>query len=210
MRVERLVMGDMGVNTYIIIAEDQMTAAVIDPSTASEELRDAVKGLKVEWIMNTHGHFDHIGGNQALKEWTGAGIVIHENDAEMLTDPGKNLSASLGLRIASPPADILLKGGRSEFKAAGYLFEAILVPGHTKGCVGFYQEEDKIFFSGDFIFNGAIGRTDFPGGDYRAMQASLKMIMELPDDVTVYPGHDEPFVFGDARRDLQFYLRNME
>lgn len=210
MEIRKIVSGGFGVNTYVLLSTDKNSAAVIDPSVPSEEIIDAVRGLNLEYIVNTHGHFDHIGGNALVKMKTGAKIVIHEADADKLIDPSKNLSVLLGLQTVSEPADVLLRDGMGTLVMAGKTFEVIAVPGHSEGCVAFYQKENGVLFSGDFIFNGAIGRTDFPGSDFKQMQNSLVKILDLPDNVKVYPGHDEDFILGNAKKDLRFYLRGLE
>lgn len=209
MLIRKIVSGGFGVNTYVLLSDDKSSAAIIDPSVPSEEILDSVRGLNLEWIVNTHGHFDHIGGNSFIKMKTGAKIVIHEADADMLTDPAKNLSELLGIKTVSEPADVIIRGDTGTLKMAGEVFTILPVPGHSEGCIALYQKTSGILFSGDFIFNGAIGRTDFAGSDYRKMQRSLLSIMDLPDGVKVYPGHDEEFVLGGAKNDLRYYLRGL-
>lgn len=207
MKIQRFELGPIAVNTYIVQDEESKKAIIVDPADSSEELLEAALGLDVFYIVNTHGHFDHIAGNGFLKEKIKCPIVIHSADAPMLTDSLKNLSAPLFLPQVSPPADIIIEEEGFQIKAGACVFSVLFFPGHSDGCIGLYNSAEGVLFSGDFIFSNTIGRTDFPGGDKLKMRQSILKVINLPDETKVYPGHDMPFVLKEFKR---FYKDFME
>jgi len=198
MIVKRFTVGPLGTNCYIVICEDSKEAMVIDPGIHEDEyetvLDRVIRDVKVRYIVNTHGHFDHIMGNRVLKEKTGASIMIHCADRAMLTDPSLNLSWMLGLRIVSPPTDIFLEDGTT-FAVGDYRFKVIHTPGHSRGSISILG--DGIVFTGDTLFAGSIGRTDLPGSSFNDLIRSLlDRLMRLPDETKVYPGHGPQSLIG--------------
>lgn len=198
MIVKRFTVGPLGTNCYIVICEDSKEAMVIDPGIHEDEyetvLDRVIRDVKVRYIVNTHGHFDHIMGNRVLKEKTGASTMIHRADRAMLTDPSLNLSWMLGLRIVSPPTDIFLEDGTT-FAVGDYRFKVIHTPGHSRGSISILG--DGIVFTGDTLFAGSIGRTDLPGSSFNDLIRSLlDRLMRLPDETKVYPGHGPQSLIG--------------
>jgi len=195
MRILSWQVGPLATNCYAVLCEESREALIIDPGFSAGEERHVIdhvirRGFKVKFILNTHGHADHISGNGILKRLTDAWILIHEEDALMLTDPHENLSFMLGLTITSPRADRLLKD--EDLISLGDLdFKVIHTPGHTRGSISLFSMEEKIVFTGDTLFAGSIGRTDLPGSSFRDMMDSLRRLMELPDETIVYPGHGD-------------------
>jgi glyoxylase-like metal-dependent hydrolase (beta-lactamase superfamily II) len=174
---------------------------VIDPGDDAPEILAelAAAKLKVKYILNTHGHFDHVGANKKMKEATNAPILIHASDAPML--PTLSAHARMfGLSAEnSPEADQLIKDGDIISFGKNITLKVIHTPGHTPGGVSFYT--DKIVFVGDTLFAGSIGRTDFPGGDYDTLIASIqKKLFLLGDDVVVYTGHGPETTIGREKR----------
>lgn len=205
MKVLSLTVGALGVNCYIYYCEETKEAVIIDPGDFAEKilqmLRDAA--LQVKYIVNTHGHADHIGANQALKAATGAALLIHEADGAMLTEPKLNLSAFMGEPIVCDSADRFLKDGDTIAIGSGRLI-VLHTPGHTKG--GVCLLDANTLFSGDTLFDGSVGRCDFPGGSMKELTRSIKeKLMVLEDGVQVYPGHGDPTTIGRERR-LNPYL----
>ncbi|MDI3328790.1 MAG: MBL fold metallo-hydrolase [Alicyclobacillaceae bacterium] len=207
MLVERFVLNAMGTNCYVVAAREGGPAVVIDPAGPMEPVRSFLtrRGLKVEAIFQTHGHADHLLGLEELRRETGAPVYIHEGDAEMLTDPEKNLSAFLGSPVVCRPAEHRWRGGE-DFVAAGLRIRVIHTPGHTPGgvCLDIAPEGEalhpKVVFTGDTLFAGSIGRTDFPGGDYDQLIDSIRRhLLTLPDDTVIYPGHEGDSTIGDER-----------
>jgi glyoxylase-like metal-dependent hydrolase (beta-lactamase superfamily II) len=175
-------------------------AIVIDPGMNSIEITQVVEDYKVKYILNTHGHFDHIGGNTFVKSRDNAQLVIHKADAEMLIDPNKNLSQYFGMEpIISIPANILLEDESMEFCIGDSKLSVLYVPGHSEGSVAYYCEKEKSLFAGDLIFSATIGRIDLPGGNLKKIKESVKKVLKLPDDTLVYPGHEEPFLLSDFK-----------
>ncbi len=203
MFVKQLVVGSMGVCCYIVGCSKTKKCAIIDPGGDEDRTLAAVKeaDLTVEYIIATHAHPDHVCGNRIIKEACGAPIIMHEIEAEFFEQPEvKKYFSMLGLE-ASPPADILVKDGDT-IKIGEEELEVILTPGHTPGGICLYNSPDLI--TGDSLFAGGIGRTDFPGGSYGELIAALKArILILPDETTVWPGHGyggERSTIGEEKR----------
>lgn len=189
MILKSIVVGSFGANCYVVGCEETKEAVVIDPGGEVNLILDELKGkgLKVKYIVNTHGHIDHIGGNDELREATGAQVMIHEQDASMLTEPKLNFSGMMGRQEGFKAADTLLKEG-DVIEFGTIKLKVLHTPGHTKG--GICLLTDGLVFTGDTLFNESIGRTDFPGGDYDSIIKSiLEKLMTLPDETIVYPGH---------------------
>jgi len=196
--------GDMLANCYIIADEEAKEAAIIDPSAEGVEILKVIKenNLRVIYIINTHGHIDHIGANAEIKEATGAKILIHEDDRNLLSSPVKNLAIFLGRMTKSPPADRLLKGG--EIISLGKLkLKVIHTPGHTRGSICLLV--DKKLFTGDTLLRNSIGRTDLPGASEKILVQRIKEeLLPLGDEVKIYPGHKEETTIGQERRNNPF------
>ncbi|ETR67753.1 MAG: beta-lactamase domain-containing protein [Candidatus Magnetoglobus multicellularis str. Araruama] len=159
--------------------------------------------LTVTHILNTHGHFDHVGGNQRLKEITGAPICIHEDDAPMLSHVAAS-AASFGMNVKnSPDADQTFKDGDT-ISCGNIDLKVLHTPGHSPGGASFYAP--GVVFVGDTLFAGSIGRTDFPGGSYDQLIASVKNKLFTLDDVTrVYTGHGPETTIGEEKRTNPFF-----
>ena len=186
MEIKALVLGSIEVNCYLISTEK--AAVVIDPGFHSAEALEFLQNAsdKERLILLTHAHFDHIGYAKELSVLTDSQIAIGEGDAAALSDNNLNLSAPFGAPLSPFKADILLTDGQ-EIKVSDLTFKVIHTPGHTVGGVSYLCGD--ILFSGDTLFAGSIGRTDFPGGNYEVLKNSVKTLYKLPDDTVVLSGH---------------------
>lgn len=187
-------------NTYVVSNEGQADCVVIDPGFQAEELVAHLKReqLNPVAILNTHGHSDHIAGNEAMKsEWPAIPLLIGKGDAYKLTDPEANLSAPFGASLVSPPADKELNEGDT-LEYAGIPLEILDTPGHSRGHIVFvYRGDTNVIFGGDVLFHGGIGRTDFADGDFGELVHSIqKKLFEFDDQTVVFPGHGPPTKIG--------------
>jgi glyoxylase-like metal-dependent hydrolase (beta-lactamase superfamily II) len=197
-------MGAMGANCYIVSCPETKKAAVVDPGADGKRLHRWIleKGYQVEYILLTHGHVDHIGAVDDLRELFQAKVGIHEGDAAMLTDGQKNLSSYFGPSIEMKSADLLLEEGQV-LTVGEERITVIATPGHTPGGICFLTSEGLI--SGDTLFEGSIGRTDFPGGSLEQLLNGIeKKLLVLPEDTRVYPGHGSDTTIGREKRENPF------
>ncbi len=187
--VQQLTVGMMGVCCYIVSCEATKQAAIIDPGGDEDRILDYCtrNNLQVTYIINTHGHPDHDCGNGRLKAATGAQIVLHGDDVTYFGDQRiKDYFSGLGLP-ASPPADLIVKDGDT-ITIGNEQLQVIHTPGHTPGGICLYSAPHC--FTGDTLFVGAVGRTDFPGGSMRQMIDAIKnRLLTLPPETIVWPGH---------------------
>ena len=189
MFIEQRQVGQMAVFAYLVGDEAGGEAVVIDPAEDTDGIiAEANKRkVRIKYIVNTHGHVDHIGGNGDMKTKTGAEIIIHEEDAEMLVSTPASMLRMFGAK-ASPPADRRVKEG-DLIVAGGVTLRVIHTPGHSPGSMTLYV--DGYAFTGDTLFVEAVGRTDFPGGSGEVMFDSiLRKLCTLPDETVVLPGHN--------------------
>ena len=193
-------------NTYIVTDEETGETAVVDPSLSEDALIEKLKDKNVKYVLITHGHFDHTGGTNLVKEKTGAKVVVHREDEEMLLDSSKNeFRANYGYDMPPIIADILVEDG-TELMLGNAKIKVMHTPGHTKGGVCYIFEDDRIIFSGDTLFRLTAGRTDLYGGNARTELMSLAKIGELEGDYKVYPGHDNSTTL-DFERQYNRYMR---
>lgn len=188
MEYRSFVIGDIRTNCYLVWSGKE--AGVIDPGGPVSAVIGFLKEkeLDLKWIVNTHGHVDHIAGNSALKKEFGAPILIHERDRVMLVSATHNLSVFMEASITSPDADRLLKEG-DILNLNDEELRVIETPGHTPGGISLYTP--GMLFSGDALFLEDIGRTDLPGGDHRQLLKSIReRLLVLPPETIVFPGHE--------------------
>jgi hydroxyacylglutathione hydrolase len=188
MLIHQLAVGPIQTNCYIIADEDN-SAAVIDPGGDVDRILAAAgdMGVNIGYVINTHGHFDHMAGNADLIAATGAKLLIHAADAPLLAAGGG--ADMFGIfDIASPPADTLLQDGDA-IDVGATRIRVMHTPGHTPGGISLYVESAGAVFCGDCLFFSGIGRTDLPGGDYDTLMASIGRLLDLPDETIIYPGH---------------------
>ncbi|AEF95100.1 beta-lactamase domain protein [Desulfotomaculum nigrificans CO-1-SRB] len=207
MLIETLPVGNLEANCYIIGCPETDQAAIVDPGDEARRILAQVAklGLTVSAIILTHGHYDHIGAVAELKKATGAPVMIHRQDSEMLTKPALNLSAWLGEDIELKPADRLLEDG-DLIKVGNLTLEVLHTPGHTPGGICLKVGGDV--FTGDTLFAQSVGRSDFPGGSHTTLINSIKQkLLVLPDDTMIYPGHGPASTIGQEKR-LNPYLQN--
>ena len=197
-KIDRLVVTDLQENCYIV--HDHADAVVIDPGE-TKPVQDFLKAhhLTCRLILNTHGHIDHICGNLALKNATGAGIAIGREDAVMLTSPVLCGATLFGFDFAEHNADTIVNDG-DKVGYGSMQFEAIATPGHSPGSRSYLDRGNKVLFSGDLVFLDAVGRWDVPGANREDLFESLKRFLTLPDDIVVYPGHGPSTTVGRERR----------
>ena len=200
MEIIQLPVGPLGTNCYIVISKEEHVAMVIDPGGNGGDILRILreKNAVLTYIVNTHGHADHIAANGILAEATGASVLIHEADAAMLTSPHRNLSTFIGDAVILKPADSFLKAG--DVLTLGALSFTILeTPGHTPGSISLFSERDEVLISGDTVFtDGSFGRYDFKGGSKEALSRSLARL-SLLDVEGLYPGHGAPVDSGGSR-----------
>ena len=192
-------------NAYIVYLSHRNDCLIFDPGLDPQGVIDALQenSLVPAAILNTHGHADHIAGNSAVKDhWPACPLVIGERDAPKLSDAVGNLSATYGLSLTSPVADVLVNEP-DVYRAAGFELEVSDTPGHSIGHVIYLWKGHSpwIVFGGDVLFQGSVGRTDFPDGSFEQLQASIQeKLFCLPDDTIVLPGHGPQTTIGQEKQ----------
>ncbi|HEY3314446.1 MAG TPA: MBL fold metallo-hydrolase [Bacillota bacterium] len=221
MLIETMTVGPMMANCYIVAGEGASAAAVVDPGADARDILEAVRrlGLTVSVIINTHGHADHIAANGQVRQETGASLMVHRSEAAFLTQPTMNLSSWAGLSLFGPPADRLLEDGE-EIRVGTLALTVLHTPGHTPGGICLVVRDDStnpagrpdacegpVIFSGDTLFAGSVGRTDFPGGSFDDLIRSIKeKLLVFDDDTEVYPGHGPATTIGEERASNPFLM----
>ena len=204
MILKTLVVGLLETNCYILGDEKTKDAVVIDPGEEFEEIDKQLKvsGLKVKYIVLTHGHFDHTGALARLRESTGAEILIHAEDASMLSSSGQAQPFLLDSGAEPCAADRTLKEG-DKIRFGEATLEVLHTPGHTPGGISLVT--DKMIFTGDTLFCGSVGRTDLAGGSFSKLIDSIKgKLLAKEDDYLIYPGHGPATSIEDERKQNPF------
>jgi hydroxyacylglutathione hydrolase len=203
MIIKKVVVGPLEENSYIVADEVSKEAVVIDPGDEPDRIMDLIdgNGFNVRAVICTHGHFDHVGAVGDIKKATGATVMMHEDDSETY-GMAKDQAAFWGYTVDDlPEPDGFLNDG-DEIKAGGMVFRVMHSPGHSPGGICLYGE--GVLFSGDTMFQGSVGRTDFPGGSIEKLKESFKRLINLPDDTRIFSGHGPETTIGREKRENFF------
>ncbi|MCM2357966.1 MAG: MBL fold metallo-hydrolase [Geobacteraceae bacterium] len=199
---ETVVVGPLEVNCLILGCESTKEGVIVDPGGDTEKILAAVNrlGLTIRLVINTHGHFDHIGGNRRVLTATGAQFLIHGGDVPFLSRAA-DVATMYGLTTEnSPPPDRLLEDGM-EIPFGHYSIKVLHTPGHTPGGCCLYLESEAKVITGDTLFAEGVGRTDFPGSSHEALIAGIReKLLTLPEATVAYPGHGPSTTIGHEKR----------
>lgn len=201
MIIERFQLGLIATNAYLLIDEDTKDAVVIDLGGDFSKVKEKIDayGANLKYILNTHGHFDHILGENDAQNVVDVPVYIHEADKIMVENLPKQLERFGFVNNTLPPNNVKTFTEKDVFKIGNKEINVIHTPGHTPGSVCFLVE--KNLFSGDTLFYTSVGRTDFEGGSFKQLSDSIKnKLFLLDDDITVYPGHDAKTTIGYEKK----------
>jgi len=202
--IHQLSVGPLQVNCFLVACQKTREAMVVDPGEDADRILSlaGIEGLTINVVVNTHGHFDHIGANQQVVTATGATLMLHASDLSLLQN-ARHHAQVYGLTVTqSPDPDRLIDQGDT-FMVGEHEFKVLHVPGHSPGSICLLG--DGHLFVGDVLFAGSIGRTDLPGGDFDLLVSGVrKRLFCLPDDTIVHPGHGPDTTIGQERRHNPF------
>lgn len=199
--LQKCILGAVATNCYFLKNEETGGLIIVDPADLPQRIFQKVEemGGKPEGIFLTHGHYDHILAAEDVRKKYGVPLYACRQEEALLKDSVSNLSA-YGSRGCALEADVWLGDGQI-FELAGFSVEMLHTPGHTKGSCCYYLKEEGILFSGDTLFYGSVGRTDFPGGSTAEIVRSLhRLVDQLPEETQVFPGHDASTTIGYEKR----------
>lgn len=206
MFITRYIVGSLNTNCYLLTSEETTEAIVIDTDhdNIDKVLEEIIeRDLHLKYIINTHGHPDHLGGNRFLKDATGAKILIHEKDPQLFQQ-FSTIFKILGIRMETPPPADKFITEREYIQFGNEKLRVIHTPGHSPGSISLYSEKNRILFSGDTLLKGYIGRTDLPESSHEEMRRSLKTLIKLPDNTVVYPGHGQTTTIRKEKQSFYF------
>jgi len=200
-KIKTFQVGPLDVNCYIVWDSESLEAFIIDPGGDGPRIKEAISslGLKVKYILNTHGHFDHVGADGELRKFYSVPLAIHKSDVHLLRDASGHAEI-FGVKTPPQPAPDLFLTNNASLGAGSVKLEILHTPGHTRGGVCLYIRDEALLFSGDTLFAGSIGRTDLEGGSAEDLMNSIKTrLLCLDNDVRVFPGHGPATTIGDER-----------
>ena len=202
MKIEKFVTGIISTNCYIVTNEETKETVIVDPANLSKAMIGYIEEeeLVIKAILLTHAHFDHIMGiDKVIDRYGEMPVYVEESDLELLHTPSMNESTVYTNGYSYPGGNVIHDG--DVLHLIGEDFRVIHTPGHTKGSCCYYLKDEGVLFSGDTVFYGSVGRTDFPGGSTAEIVRSLhKLVDSLPEETEVFPGHDASTTIGYEKR----------
>ena len=207
MKIENIVVGPLQVNCYIVYDEESLDAMVIDPGDDAGKIIRVIEDRKllVSRIVCTHAHFDHIGAVRELKDKTGAPVTLSKDDSDIYMRADRQASV-WGFQLAQPPVPDIYVADGEEIDVGKLHFRVMQTPGHSPGGICLYGE--GIIFTGDTIFAGSVGRTDFPGGSMAELKRSFSWILSLPPETKIFPGHG-PLTTVKREKEFNFFVHEL-
>lgn len=207
-KIKTIQVGPLEVNCYILWDSDTLDSFIIDPGGDGPAIKKEIDSLdlKVKYILNTHGHFDHVGADGELRTYYSVPLAIHKADVTLLKNAAGHAEI-FGIKAEPQPSPDVFLTNNAIFTAGSLSLKVLHTPGHTGGGVCLYDEAEGLLFSGDTLFSGSVGRSDLEGGSSEELMNSIKTrLLCLPDKVRVFPGHGDPTTIGAERAHNPFLL----